>query len=121
MSSRKASGRARELLLLRLGLMAALIVPPSYIVATDQNDMVKLLFTGAICLAAALIRGQFLTIQARFPVMPNIRGHWLNELLHGVGTASLTCMCAASGTTLHRTKNSPPCGVQDGLSVAQGF
>jgi hypothetical protein len=42
---RKASGSARAILAVRLGLLAALIAPPAYIVATDQNDYLKLLIT----------------------------------------------------------------------------
>jgi hypothetical protein len=71
---RKASGSAREILVLRLGLLVAPIVPPAYIVATDHDNIVKLVVVGAIFFAAALTGGHFLTIRARVPVMPKHQG-----------------------------------------------
>jgi hypothetical protein len=97
MSRRKASGSAREILALRLGLIVALISPPAYIVATDQNDVLKLIIVGALCLVAALVGGHFLTIRARVPVMPNIRGPWLSELREDVVNATLVAILQNKG------------------------
>lgn len=99
---RKASGSAREILVLRLGLMLALIGPPAYIVATDQDNIVKLIVVGALCFAAALIGGHFLTIRARVPVMPNIRGPWLSELREDVVNATLVAILQNKGGVLDR-------------------
>jgi hypothetical protein len=99
---RKASGSARAILAMRLGLMLALIAPPAYIVATDQDSIVKLLVVGAICFAAALVGGHFLTIRARVPVMPNIRGPWLNELREDVVNATLVAILQNKGVVLDR-------------------
>lgn len=49
---RKASGSARETLILRLGLIVALIAPPAFVVATNQTDVLKLAIVGAICFVA---------------------------------------------------------------------
>jgi hypothetical protein len=105
---RKASGSAREILALRLALLVALIAPPAYIVATDQEHYLKLLIVGIICLVAALAGGHFLTIRARIPVMPNIRGPWLNELREDVVNATLVAILQNKGTIL------------DGRTVAAG-
>lgn len=101
-SRRKASGRSREILALRLGLMAALIAPPAYVVATDMNDYLKLLVTGIVCLVAALVGGHFLTIRARVPVMPNIRGPWLKELREDIVNATLVAILQNKGVVLDR-------------------
>lgn len=92
MRRRRASGSAREILILRLGLMIALITPPAYIVSTNRDDIVKLIVTGALCFAAALIGGHFLSARARVPVMPNIRGAWLNELRDDIIDATLVAI-----------------------------
>ncbi|MET4144201.1 hypothetical protein [Arthrobacter sp. UYCo732] len=97
---RKASGSAIQILLMRLGLMAALIFLPAYVVVTDQENYVKLLITGALCFAAALIGGHFLTIRARVPVMPNIRGPWLTELREDVVDATLAAILQNKGVAL---------------------
>jgi hypothetical protein len=99
---RQASGSSTEILVLRLGLMAALIAPPAYIVATEQDDIVKLIVTGALCFAVALMGGHFLTVRARVPVMPNIRGPWLNELHGDVVNATLVAILQNQGTDLDR-------------------
>ncbi|TSE14993.1 hypothetical protein B1A87_002725 [Arthrobacter sp. KBS0703] len=99
---RKASGSARAILAMRLGLMAALIAPPAYIVATDQENYLKLLIIGIICFAAAMIGGHFLTIRARIPVMPNIRGPWLSELREDVVNATLVAILQNKGVALDR-------------------
>lgn len=100
MARRKASGTAREVLALRLGLIVALIAPPAYIVATNQTDVLKLVIVGAICLVAALVGGHFLTIRARVPVMPNIRGPWLAELREDVVNATLVAILQNKGITV---------------------
>ncbi|TWD54071.1 hypothetical protein FB478_103491 [Arthrobacter sp. AG367] len=71
---RRSAGRSREVLALRLGLMAALIGPPAYIVATSPDDILRLLLVGISCFAFAVVAGHFLTCRAQVPVMPNIRG-----------------------------------------------
>ncbi|MGN7252467.1 hypothetical protein [Arthrobacter sp. SAFR-014] len=80
--------------------MAAAIAPPAYIVATDQDGYLKLLITGILCLVAALIGGHFLTIRARVPVMPNIRGPWLAELPEDVVDATLVAIPQNKGAGL---------------------
>lgn len=102
LARRKASGRAREILALRLGLMAALIAPPAYIVATSQTDYLKLLITGIICFVAALVGGHFLAIRARVPVMPNIHGAWLGELREDIVNATLVAILQNKGVVLDR-------------------
>ncbi|MDJ0459915.1 hypothetical protein PUN71_022160 [Arthrobacter sp. NQ7] len=97
---RKASGSAREILALRLGLIIALIAPPAFIVATNQTDVLKLVIVGAICLAAAFLGGHFLTIRARVPVMPTIRGPWLGELREDVVNATLVAILQNKGAAL---------------------
>ncbi|WP_223884044.1 hypothetical protein [Pseudarthrobacter sp. BIM B-2242] len=96
---RKASGSAREVLALRLGLIVALIAPPAYVVATSQ-DILKLLIVGAICFVAALVGGHFLTIRARVPVMPSIRGPWLAELREDVVNATLVAILQNKGIAM---------------------
>ncbi|MGX1162133.1 hypothetical protein FBY31_3812 [Arthrobacter sp. SLBN-100] len=98
MARRKAAGRAQEILALRLGLMAALIGPPAFIVATNPDDILKLLIVGAVCIATALVGGHFLTCRARVPVMPNIRGPWLKELREDVVNATLVAILQNKGT-----------------------
>lgn len=92
LARRKASGRAREVLFLRVGLMAALIAPSAYVVATNQTDILKLLIVGIVCTIAALVGGHFLTIRARVPVVPNPRGPWLAELREDVVNATLVAI-----------------------------
>lgn len=98
MARRKASGRAQEVLALRLGLMAALIGPPAFVVATSPEDILKLLIIGIVCFAAALIGGHFLMCRSRVPAMPNIRGRWLNELRQDVVNATLVAILQNKGT-----------------------
>ncbi|MDQ0822474.1 hypothetical protein QFZ79_000212 [Arthrobacter sp. V4I6] len=93
---RRAAGRAREILLLRLGLMIAL---PAYVLAISTG-LLKLAATGAGCFAAALIAGHFLTVRARVPVMPNIRGAWLNELREDIVDATLVAILQNQGVVL---------------------
>ncbi|APX03888.1 hypothetical protein [Arthrobacter sp. QXT-31] len=108
---RKASGSAREILALRLGLLLVLIAPPAYIVATDQENYAKLLIVGIICLVAALAGGHFLTIRARVPVMPVIRGPWLNELREDIVNATLVAILQNKGVALDaRTVAAGRCG-----------
>ena len=95
---RKALGRAQEILALRLGLMAALIGPPAFVVTTSPDDIMKLLLVGAFCIAMALVGGHFLTCRARVPVMPNIRGPWLKELREDVVNATLVAILQNKGT-----------------------
>lgn len=89
MHRRRATGSGREILILRLGLMIALIAPPMYVIAASREDILKLVLTGAVCIAAAFIGGHFITVRSRVPVMPNIRGAWLNELRDDVVNATL--------------------------------
>ncbi|GGJ12449.1 hypothetical protein [Paenarthrobacter histidinolovorans] len=98
---RRASGGARKILLLRAGLIIALIAPPAYIVATNQNDLVKLVVTGAICLAAAFAGGHYLTILARVPVMPTIRSRWLAEIREDIVNATLVAILLDKDAQVH--------------------
>lgn len=102
MRRRKASGSAREILFLRLGLMLALIAPPVYVVAASREDILKLVLVGVACIAAAFIGGHFLTVRARVPVMPNIRGAWLSELREDVVNATLVAILQNKGVDLDR-------------------
>lgn len=98
---RREAGSALEILFLRLGLMAALIAPPSYILASHQEeDLVKFILTGAGCIAAAFTGGHFLTIRARVPVMPDIRGPWLAELREDIVNATLVAILQNKGVNL---------------------
>ncbi|RAX45733.1 hypothetical protein DQ354_07535 [Arthrobacter sp. AQ5-06] len=99
---RKASGNALQILIMRLGLMAALITLPAYIVVTDQDNIVKLLIVGALCFVAALAGGHVVTIRARVPVMPTIRGPWLGELREDVVNATLVAILQNKGAALDR-------------------
>ncbi|WP_247046270.1 hypothetical protein [Arthrobacter rhizosphaerae] len=92
MRRRRSAGVGREILFMRLGLMLALITPPAYVVATSQEDILKLLLTGAACIAAAFIGGHFITVRSRIPVMPNIKGAWLNELREDIVNATLVAV-----------------------------
>ncbi|GAA1759780.1 hypothetical protein GCM10009712_05520 [Pseudarthrobacter sulfonivorans] len=94
---RKASGSALEILVMRLGLMAVLIALPAYIVVTDRDNIVKLLVVGALCLAGAFAGGHFLTVRARVPVMPDIRGPWLSELREDIVNATLVSILQNKG------------------------
>ncbi|MHC6231750.1 hypothetical protein ACX5I6_19635 [Arthrobacter sp. MMS24-T111] len=94
---RRAAGRSREVLALRLGLMAALIAPPAYIVATRPDDILKLLLAGIACFAFAVVAGHFLTCRARVPAMPNIRGPWLAELREDVVNATIVALLENKG------------------------
>jgi hypothetical protein len=95
---RKAAGRSREVLTLRLGLIAALTAPPAYIVATSPDDILRLLLVGIACFAFAVVAGHFLTCRARIPVMPNIRGPWLSELREDVVNATFVAILQNKGT-----------------------
>jgi hypothetical protein len=97
---RRAAGSAREIMFLRLGLMLALIAPPVYILTTSRDDILKLVLTGAACIAVAFIGGHFLTIRSRIPVMPNIKGAWLNELRDDVVNATLVAILLNKATVL---------------------
>lgn len=97
---RKADRRAGEILALRLGLMAALIAPPAFIVATTPDDILKLLLAGIACFVFAVVGGYFLTCRARVPVMPAIRGPWLNELREDVVNATFVAILQNKGTTV---------------------
>lgn len=100
LARRRASGSARTILAMRLGLMAALITPSAYIVATDQENYLKLLIIGIICFVAALVGGHLLTIRARVPVMPTIRGPWLGELRDDIVDATLVAILQNKGVEL---------------------
>jgi hypothetical protein len=77
----------------------ALIAPPAYIVATS-TDILTLVLTGAASIALAFIGGNFITIRSRIPVMPNIRGPWLNELRDDVINATLVAILQNKGVAL---------------------
>jgi hypothetical protein len=100
MRRRRASGIAREILALRLVLMGALIALPSYIVATDRENLLKLVLVGVVCIAVALAGGHFITMHARVPVMPNIRSAWLAELREDVVNATLVAILQNKGADL---------------------
>jgi hypothetical protein len=100
MRRRRASGSALEIMLLRLGLIIALIAPPVYVVATSRDDILKLVLTGAVCMAAAYLGGHFITIRSRIPVTPNIRGAWLRELREDVVNATLVAVLQNKGVAI---------------------
>jgi hypothetical protein len=99
---RRASGSAKEILFLRLGLMLALIAPPAFVVAASRDDIVKLVLTGVVCIAAAFIGGHFIAVRSRVPMMPNIRGAWLHELRDDVVNATLVAILQNKGVSLDR-------------------
>ena len=102
MARRRASGSAREIFTLRLVLMAALIALPSYIVATDRENLLKLVLLGVACIAVALAGGHVITVHARVPVMPNIRSAWLAELREDVINATLVAVLQNKGVELEQ-------------------
>lgn len=71
--------------------------PPVYVVATSHDDILKLVLTGAACIAAALIGGHFITVRSRIPAMRNIRGAWLKELREDVVNATLIAILQNRG------------------------
>lgn len=97
---RRDSGSAREILFLRLGLLMALIAPPAYVAASSKDDILKLLLTGNVCIAAAFLGGHLITVRARVPVMPNIPGPWLNELREDVVNATLVSILQNNDITV---------------------
>ncbi|MGO4385390.1 hypothetical protein [Specibacter sp. RAF43] len=97
---RRASGSARRTMALRLLLMIALVALPVYVVATDREDLLKLVLTGVACIVAALVGGHVITVQARVPVMPNIRGAWQAELREDVINATLVAILQNKGVQL---------------------
>lgn len=62
----------------------------------------RLAYPWAICFVAAMVGGHFLTIRARVPVMPNIRGPWLAELREDVVNATLVAILQNKGAPLSR-------------------
>ena len=100
MRRRRAAGSAREILALRLVLLVSLIALPAYIVATDREDLVKLLLVGVACVAVAMAGGHVITVHARVPVMPNIRSAWLYELRVDVENATLVALLQSKGVEL---------------------
>lgn len=97
---RSASGRSRAALAARLVLMIALISLPAYVVATDRENLLKLVLAGAACIAVAQVCGHFTTVYARVPVMPAIRGAWLSELRDDVVNATLVAILLNKGIEL---------------------
>jgi hypothetical protein len=89
MRRRRSSGSAREVFALRAILMVGLIALPSYIAATDRDDLLKLVLVGIGCIAVAMTGGHYITVHARVPVMPNIRAAWLAELREAIIDATL--------------------------------
>lgn len=116
---RRASGSAREVLLLRLVLLVALIALPSYVVATSA-DLVKLIVTGLLCLGVAMTAGHFLTVRARVPVMPNIRRPWLVELREDIVNATLADILANKGDVEPATAAAARRGWQSIIVAAKG-
>ncbi|RKR18639.1 hypothetical protein C8D78_2836 [Arthrobacter oryzae] len=100
MRRRRSSGSAREVFILRAILMAGLIALPSYIVVTDREDVLKLVLVGIACIAVAMTGGHYITIHARVPVMPNIRGAWLAEIRDDIIDATLVAILQNNGTAL---------------------
>lgn len=100
MRRRRAAGSAREILALRLVLLISLIALPAYIVATDREDLVKLLLVGVVCVGVAMAGGHFITVHARVPVMPNIRSGWLYELRVDIVNATLVGLLQSKGVEL---------------------
>jgi hypothetical protein len=96
-TSTSPPGSAREILALRLILVIALIALPSYIVATDPENLLKLVLIGFGCIAVAMIGGHFITVHARVPVMPNLRSAWLAELREDVVNATLVAILQNKG------------------------
>ncbi|MFF2245754.1 hypothetical protein ACFVTM_16400 [Arthrobacter sp. NPDC058130] len=115
MARRRASGSAREILMLRLVLMGALIALPSYIVATDRENLLKLVLVGVVCIAVALAGGHFITVHARVPVMPNIRSAWPAELREDVIDATLVAILQNKGVDLELQASAA--GVRGWLSI----
>ncbi|MFF2244279.1 hypothetical protein ACFVTM_08890 [Arthrobacter sp. NPDC058130] len=97
---RRASGSAREVFILRAILLVGLIALPTYLVATDPNDLLKLVLVGIGCIAVAMIGGHYLTAHARVPVMPNIRAAWLAELREDIVDATLVAILQNNGAGL---------------------
>ena len=100
MRRRRAAGSAREILALRLVLLIALIALPVYIMATDREDLLKLVLVGIACIAVAMAGGHFITVHARVPVMPNIRSAWLYELREDIVNATLVAVLQSKGVEL---------------------
>lgn len=50
----------------------------------------------------AFVGGHFITVRSRVPVMPNIRGAWLNELRDDVVNATLVAILQNNGVALDR-------------------
>lgn len=103
LARRRASGSARVILALRLALMAGLIALPSYVVATDRENLLKLVLVGVACIVVALAGGHFITVHARVPVMPNLRSAWLAELREDVITATLVAILRNKGIGLEQS------------------
>lgn len=99
MRRRRAAGSATEILVLRIGLMLALIAPPLFVMATS-TDLLKLTLTGVACVVAAFAGGHFITIRSRVPAMPAIRGPWLAELREDVVNATLVAILLSKGVTI---------------------
>lgn len=100
MRRRRSSGSAREVFALRAILMVGLIALPTYIVATDREDLLKLVLVGIGCVAVAMMGGHYITVHARVPVMPNIRAAWLAELRQDIVDATLVAILQNNGAGL---------------------
>lgn len=97
MRRRRVAGSAREILALRLVLLGSLISLPAYVVATDRENLLKLVLVGIACIAVAMSGGHFITVHARVPVMPNIRSAWLYELREDIVNATLVTILQNQG------------------------
>lgn len=97
---RKESGLAHEVLILRLCLLLGMLSLPVYLVATDVDDLFKLVLAGIGCIAVAAVGGFALTVKERLPVMPVIRGPWLNELREDIQDATLVAIVQNKGVEL---------------------
>lgn len=100
MSRRRASGSAQGILALRLATIAALIAFPISVAATDSENLLKLVLAGVAGFVVAMVGGHVITVQARVPVMPAIRGAWLSELREDVVNATLVAILLSKGVVL---------------------
>jgi hypothetical protein len=100
MRRRRSSGSAREIFALRSILIAALIALPTYIAATDPEDLLKLVLVGIACISVAMTGGHYITVHSRVPVMPNIRAAWLAELREDIIDATLVAILQNGGAVL---------------------
>ncbi|MBG0738982.1 hypothetical protein IV500_06035 [Paeniglutamicibacter antarcticus] len=120
MDRRRTSGSTRGILALRFVLMAALIALPVSIAATDRENLLKLVLAGVACFILAVVGGHIITVQARVPVMPAIRGAWLSELREDVVNATLVAILRSKGILMEaRTIAAAERGIESIRSASQ--